>query len=90
MARFYGSLDTQKGSSTRTGTVAGGLSGHVRGWAVGVRVDARVADGDKVTGTDTFEVYSTYGSNGGGRAVLLGTVRLVREIPVFTPATKGA
>lgn len=85
MARFYGSLDTQNGSSTRTGTVAGGLSGHVRGWAVGVRVDARVADGD----TDTLEVYATHGSNGGGHAVLLGTVRLVREVPVFTPATKG-
>lgn len=70
MPRLYGSVES---NSRRIAATAGGslwLSGHVRGWNEGVRVDARAdADGD------VFDVYLTGGSNGYRPDVFLGTVR---------------
>jgi len=59
MARFYGSIQGNRGEATRTG--ARSLSAHVRGWNVGARVVVR-DEGDR----DVVLVYRTGGSNNPG------------------------
>ena len=73
MSRFYGSMMGSRGEATRCGTAASGLTGHVRGWAVGVRVEASsTEDGDG----DEFRIYATGGSNARCSDVYLGRVVL--------------
>jgi len=71
MARFYASIQGNRGEATRMGTPTSGISGHVRGWNVGVRVE---------------EVYSTFGSNRAGPDALLGTLRRGEGCVVWSPA----
>jgi hypothetical protein len=59
MSRFYGTMQGSRGETSRQGTAASGLSGHIRGWNVGGRVEMR-ADGEE----DTAELFVTRGSNG--------------------------
>ena len=61
MSHFYGDLQGNRGSTTRCGTKEGGLTAHVRGWDVGVRVECRY---DEKLGRDVISVYQTSGSNG--------------------------
>lgn len=59
MARFYGSMQGNRGVVTRIGTPSSGISGHLRGWDVGVRIEIQDVDGH-----DVIRVYQTDGSNG--------------------------
>jgi hypothetical protein len=71
MARFYASISGKARTvATRTGTPDTGITGHVRGWNVGVRVD-----GGETGGVDEFDIYSTGGSNSPTDTIYLGTVR---------------
>jgi hypothetical protein len=73
MAHFYGSMTgSAKTEATRCGTKNSGISAHVRGWEVGVRLYGHAG-----TESDYFEVYATHGSSGNGASVYMGTVRIV-------------
>lgn len=63
MARFYTEVDNSKGNITSAAGKSAGQTAHIRGWNAGIRVEA-VPDADN---KDSFRVYSTHGSNGGGR-----------------------
>ena len=83
MSRFYGSLKgSARTSATRQGTANTGITGHVRGWDIGVEVEARDEDGQ-----DVFSIFKTLGSNGSRHdRTHLGTVRLDLDgFPMFTP-----
>lgn len=58
MARFYGSMKGSRGQTTRMGSPASGMTAHIRGWHVGVRVE--IVDNE---GKDQIIVYRTGGSN---------------------------
>ena len=67
MAHFYGSIKgCAKTEGTRRGTKKTGLSAHVRGWDVGVRVELA-----HVAGVDVVTVFRTGGSNGAESSALL-------------------
>ena len=70
MARFYASIQGNRGEASRMGTPASGMTGHIRGWNVGVRVRCYVTSGGK----DVCEVYSTGGSNGGAPEKLIARI----------------
>ena len=59
MARFYASIQGNRGEATRMGTKTSGIGGHIRGWNVGARIEIR-----HVAGKDVVQVYRTGGSNG--------------------------
>lgn len=59
MAQFYASIQGNRGMATRMGTKNSGLSGHVRGWNVGARVEMVHIDGQ-----DVCRIYKTKGSTG--------------------------
>ena len=65
MARFYASIKGSRGEATRMGSASSGISGHVRGWDVGARVEV-----DDENGQDVVRVYRTGGSNGGSGELL--------------------
>ena len=58
MSHFYGSIQGNRGEVTRCGSKESGISGHIRGWGVGARVNCYV---DKM-GDDVVEIYRTSGS----------------------------
>jgi hypothetical protein len=72
MSALYGSIETDaaKTNVTRRGHKA--MSAHIRGWEVGVRIEARH---DKEKG-DTFAIFLTHGSNGAGTDTAIGEVEL--------------
>lgn len=59
MAQFYASMQGNRGQATRMGTKNSGLTAHVRGWNIGVRVCLTHRDGE-----DVVTIYRTNGSNG--------------------------
>ena len=61
MSRFYADIQGNHGKATRQGTKTSGITGHIRGWDIGVRVEI-YAD---LQGLDHVVVYRTAGSNGG-------------------------
>ena len=64
MSALYGSMAGERGEVTRRGHKR--LSAHVRGWNVGVRVEARHgSDGDSIL------IFRTGGSNGAPRDELI-------------------
>ena len=71
MARFYASIQGNRGRATRMGTPNSGINGHIRGWSVGVRVQIRDEDGE-----DVAYVYLTSGSNGNSQDKYIGTYRI--------------
>jgi hypothetical protein len=71
MARFYAEIQGNRGAASRMGTPNSGLSGHIRGWDVGVRVDCAVEDNDE----DVIRVFRTAGSNGGRSDELIAELR---------------
>jgi hypothetical protein len=72
MARFYASISGQaRTPATRRGSKASGISGHIRGWDSGVRVEGYC---DPDTDADVFMVYVTAGSNGHGADTLIATI----------------
>jgi len=60
MGQFYAEIKGNRGGASRMGSKTSGISGHLRGWAVGARVDIMHIDG-----ADVVRVYRTSGSNGG-------------------------
>jgi hypothetical protein len=58
MSRFYASIQGSAGEATRQGHANTGITGHVRGWHVGARVD--VSDEN---GVDVVRVFRTGGSS---------------------------
>lgn len=62
MARFYASIQGNRGEATRMGTPSSGITGHVRGWNLGMKaiVDARCGDPSK----DHAAASISGGSNG--------------------------
>jgi len=69
MSRFYASIQGSRGEVTRCGSATSGITGHVHGWDLGIRVE-----GVEVDGRDEFRVYRTSGSNESAPDVLLFTV----------------
>lgn len=68
MSRFYASIHGNRGEATRQGTEASGITGHIRGWEVGIKVEGFV-NGE---GNDAFRVYLTGGSGHFGKHKLIG------------------
>ena len=69
MSNLYASIDSDARKTQATSRGHRNISAHVRGWDSGVEVVARHDE----TG-DTFDVYVTSGSNGGGAWLLIGRV----------------
>jgi len=62
MARFYGTIQGRAESqASREGSTDSGLTAHVRGWDLGIRVYCHY---DATTDEDVIEAYETAGSNG--------------------------
>ena len=71
MARFYGEVSGQARTvATRRGSTGSGMWAHVRGWNVGAYVECATE-----CGIDVVRVWSTGGSNGIGKRVLLAVLR---------------
>lgn len=81
MARFKADISGSRGTASRLGTAASGMSAHIRGWNLGIRIyadcdsDNREADG--------FTIYATGGSNDPSESKLIGYVRLEDGSPVL-------
>ena len=58
MSRFYGNLANNRSTITKCGH-KDGLVSHVRGWNLGIMIEAYVNE----FGKDAFRVYKTSGSN---------------------------
>ena len=58
MSRFYASIQGNRGEATRQGTKNSGMTGHIRGWNIGVKAVCYVNE----EGKDTIKVYLTGGS----------------------------
>lgn len=70
MSRFYASIEGQaKTSVTRQGSAKSGISGHIRGWHVGIKIYGRADNNDN----DCFDVELTSGSTGAKRSKHIGT-----------------
>lgn len=59
MSRFYASIKGNRGEVTRTGTVSSGITGHIRGWNIGVKVHCYI----DAKGRDAIEISRTGGSS---------------------------
>ena len=59
MARFYAKIQGNRGEVTRVGSPKSGISEHIRGWDVGIKVTGEV----DAAGNDVFHV-SLGGTNG--------------------------
>lgn len=57
MSHFYASIQGSRGEATRTGGKR--MSGHIRGWSIGCRVECSIVDGK-----DVINIYKTDGSSG--------------------------
>ena len=73
MAHFYASIKGNRGMGTRMGTKNSGISGHIRGWNLGVRVEGWIDP----QGNDYFDVYRTGGSSGSKSDRLITTVKRI-------------
>ena len=74
MSQFYAEIQGNRGPASRGGSKASGISAHVRGWEVGVRVQV-----DHVGGADVVRVYRTGGSNDPDNQGLLAEFRSIVE-----------
>ena len=80
MARFYALIKGNRGAATRMGTPASGITGHIRGWNVGVRVEMGVDE----DGQDVVRVYATGGSHDPGSTQLVAKVKAGLNGPLIT------
>lgn len=72
MSHFYCTMVGKAGEATRSGTVASGMTAHVRGWDVGVKIHAYEQDG-----VDCFAISASDGSSGGSTVIVIGTVKRI-------------
>jgi len=71
MSRFYASISgSAKNQVTRQGGKKSGITGHIRGWGVGIRINGFV----DTNGKDHFCIYRTGGSHNPS------TLRLIAEV----------
>lgn len=71
MSHFYASIQGNRGEATRQGTEESGISGHIRGWDIGIRVNCFV----NKEGEDECTVFLTGGSNGMQTSKLIGSFK---------------
>ncbi len=71
MSHFYGEMKGNRGSVSRCGTKNSGMTCHIRGWDVGVRVTILYNDEEEV---DQIAVYKTGGSNNPMNTKLIASV----------------
>ena len=74
MAQFYASIKGSRGEATRMGTKNSGLSGHIRGWHIGCRVELSHFEGE-----DYATIFLTHGSASPGHAQCLGRFKLAPD-----------
>jgi hypothetical protein len=81
MARFYASVQGNRGQATRTGTKKSGINGHIRGWKVGAQVSV-----EDWAGQDQVSVRITGGSHGGPTAeIFRGTQKDYEKLLITGP-----
>ncbi len=78
MSHFYANIQGSRGEATRCGTKNSGLSSHVRGWNVGVKVYIVYNEAED---RDEIHIEATGGSNG-GRYTPIGKVIETENGPV--------
>lgn len=71
MARFYATIQGNRGEASRMGTKKTGIQGHIRGWDIGCKVLLNVDS----EGKDMISIYLTSGSNNQGWSRFLGQFR---------------
>lgn len=76
MAHFYGVVKGSRSAASRCGTKNTGVSGHIRGWEVGARVEMRH---NEETGQDECYVYKTGGSHGATHEKLVAKFKSKRR-----------
>lgn len=81
MSRFCGTVQGERGGAK---TSASPQYVSLNGWDSGVRVRPTYM-GDRKHNVDAFEVYMTFGSNGAGNDVKIGTVVCTPQGPVWVP-----
>lgn len=70
MAHFMANIRGRRGpGASRLGDKSSGMTTHIRGWDVGVRVEARYENGK-----DVFRIYRTGGSNMSSNLELIAEV----------------
>ena len=69
MSRFYADIQGNRGEATRCGSAKSGISGHIRGWDIGCRVDCFVDE----NGEDKVQIILTAGSSRHRISKVLGT-----------------
>ena len=67
MAKFYASIKGNRGSATRQGSRKSGVTGHIRGWDFGGRVNIVEENGEEVV-----YLYLTSGSHATKQDKLIG------------------
>lgn len=84
MSHFYASIQGNCGPATRGGSASSGITGHVRGWNSGIQVH-----GGRAGEEDSFVVYATSGSNGGGNSRILGELKNGQWFPADNSKEEG-
>ena len=77
MSRFYASIQGNRGVATRCGSRNSGITGHIRGWYIGARVEV-IEDEE---GEDLVRVYKTGGSCGRNREELIAEFKSTDNTP---------
>ena len=68
MAQFKADIKGSRGSVSRLGGKASGITGHIRGWESGIRIEGHH---DEDLG-DIFMIYQTSGSGFKAKDILIG------------------
>ena len=68
MAQFKADIKGSRGSVSRLGGKTSGITGHIRGWESGIRVEGH---NDEALG-DIFMIYQTSGSGFKSKDILIG------------------
>ena len=68
MAQFKADIQGSRGSVSRLGGKTSGITGHIRGWESGIRIEGHH---DEDLG-DIFMIYQTSGSGFKARDILIG------------------
>lgn len=82
MAHFRATIKGSRGKASRLGTEHSGIQAVVNGWFAGVEVDTCIV----FDGSDTFEIYMTYGSSDECGHFYIGRVVATDGGPRFDPA----
>lgn len=69
MSRFYGNITNNRSTVTKCGH-KDGLTAHIRGWNLGIRVDSYINE----QGQDSFRIYKTFGSNNPSNVDLIADI----------------